>query len=57
MDVEKILAELRTELELIDKAIVRLQSLGRKDMRGRRRPEAAGLMFRHPRKGRLPNGK
>jgi hypothetical protein len=38
MDIEKILAQLRGELNLIEKAIASLEDLGRKEKRGRGRP-------------------
>ena len=38
MDVEKILAVLRAERDLIDRAIVNLDALMRKGKRGRGRP-------------------
>jgi hypothetical protein len=40
MDCEKILAQLRGELDLIDQAIVRLENLAREGKRGRGRPPA-----------------
>jgi hypothetical protein len=38
MDVEKILAQLRGELDLIEKAIASMEDLARKGKRGRGRP-------------------
>ena len=41
LDIEKILAQLREELDLVEKAIARIESMGRGGKRSRARPLAA----------------